>query len=63
MIRLTTTTNTPVSIIRLEKRKYFVTETDGYHSLEPNGWYMLMKAKVKMAVYTINLIMLPFSFR
>jgi len=63
MSLLITTTNMPVSIIRLEKKKYLKSEMYGYQPLEPNGWNTFIKNKAKEAVSKINRIILLFSYK
>jgi hypothetical protein len=57
MIRLITTTRTPVNMIRLEYRKYSNCVI-GYHWGDSKGLYMLMKRRAKTEVKTTNRVRL-----
>jgi hypothetical protein len=61
MKRLITTTNMPIKMIKLEKKKYLNGEMSGYQFREPNGWKILMKKSAKIAVKNINRMILLFS--
>ena len=56
-MRLMTTTNTPVRMMRLEKRKNLNSDTL-YQLSELNGLYKLIKTNAKAAVSSINRMML-----
>jgi hypothetical protein len=59
IIRLITTTSTPVRITRLEKSKNISSDT-GNQFLESKGWYILMNTRANNAVKIISLMIFPF---
>jgi GTPase Era involved in 16S rRNA processing len=63
MILLITTTSMPVSMIRLEKAKYLMSDVPGYHSREPKGWNRLMNSRANSAVNRIIVMLFFFSYK